>query len=140
MKEEVNNMDNWLKFFDAFTTLLDVSIWPIAVLVLVFSFKKPLEKILLNLSKFKYGDFEASFDKDLRPVEETVKEVNEVVGDTADTIRDVYNYVLDNILRSAELSPRLAITDAWREVESNTIKLMLTYEYDPSSVQMSKVF
>lgn len=140
MKLEISSIDNWLKILEAFTKVLEITIWPIVILILAFSFKKQLGKIILSLSKFKYGGFEASFDKDLSPVENTVKEINEAVGDKADNIRESYIYVLNNILRISELSPRSAITEAWREVESCTINLMLSYGFEPSNVQMSKVF
>lgn len=120
--------------------LLDVVSWPMTVLILSFAFKKEFGKILTRLSKFKYKDLEAFFDKELSIVEETTKEINKLVNNNTSIIRDSYNHVLERILQLAEISPQACVSEAWREVEGVTISLMHAYNFDPRNVQMSKIF
>ncbi len=70
----------------------------------------------------KIGDVEATFDKELAQVEKR-KQLYVVTTYTPETIvsnkkKDQSEY--DQITRIAEVSPRAAITEAWRKVE-NTI-------------------
>lgn len=126
-------MENWIK-------LLDVSIWPATVLILSFIFKGEFSKILMRMSKFKYKDIEASFNQELRIVEETTKETNKVINKDSSSIRNSYKHTLERILQLADVSPRACVSEAWREVEGVTISLMHAYKYDPRNVQMSKIF
>jgi len=126
-------MENWIKF-------LDVSVWPITVLILALIFKGEFSKILTRMSKFKYKEIEASFDQELSIVEETTNETNKVISKDSSSVRDSYNYILERVLQLANVSPRACVSEAWREVESVTISLMHAYNYNPRSVQISKVF
>lgn len=120
--------------------VLDILIWPMTVIGLAFLFRGELAKILTRMSKLKYKDIEASFDKELSIVEETTKETNKVILDNSINLRDSYSHSLDRILQLAEVSPRACVSEAWRKVEGVTISLMHAYSYDPRNVQMSKIF
>lgn len=126
-------MENWIK-------LLDVITWPVATLIIAFAFKNELVKILMRLTKVKFGDVEAEFHRQLGVVETTTEETNKIIAEKAPNLRDSYNHSLERILKLAEISPKASVSEAWREVEGVTISLMHAYGYDPRNVQMSKIF
>lgn len=43
--------------------------WPIAILMLVLILRKPVENLLLDLKRFRYGDMEIDFSKEVRELE-----------------------------------------------------------------------
>jgi hypothetical protein len=125
---------------ELFINFWEVTVWPLVIFVSLLLFKRQLRQLLPSLSRFKYGDFEADFDKDLAQAEVSLAQTNEQMGIQTNGVGNSYNYVLNKINQLIEISPRSAVTEAWREVEASTAMLIQAYGYEPSNVQMSKVF
>lgn len=102
-------MDNLVKLIDALA-------WPVAILMLAFGFRTEFRKILGRMSKFKYKDVEATFEHELAQIETRSELYSESQKELpASTPAEKSGYA--QLLRIAEVSPRAAITEAWREME-----------------------
>ncbi|EGQ8312635.1 hypothetical protein DC897_RS22650 [Vibrio parahaemolyticus] len=138
--EEKTTFDLVYSSIELFIKFWEVTVWPLVVVLSLRMFKRQLSQILPSLSRFKYGDFEANFDKNLAKAEVSLAQTNEKMGISSNVVDNSYNYVLNKINQLIEISPRSAVTEAWREVEASTAMLIRAYGYEPSNVQMSKVF
>jgi len=105
-------MDILLKF-------VEVLAWPITILLLGLLFRHELRGIIRRLSHVKYKEWEANFQKDIREAEENAKKIP-VIDKTSPKIAESSEY--ERILRLIEISPRSAVTEAWREVELATAR------------------
>jgi len=109
-------MELWIK-------LIDVIAWPSVILILGFSFRSEIRRVAVRLTKLKYKDLEATFDKELNTIESNVKVFESLpsapVEDGSENIEEIpSNKPFAQILRIAEVSPRASIVEAWREIEN----------------------
>lgn len=103
-------MDNLVKLIDALA-------WPVSVLILAFGFRTELRKAFNRISKLKYKELEATFDKELSEVESRTKQyIQPEQKRLTETPAEKSGYA--QLLRLADVSPRAAVTEAWRKVES----------------------
>ena len=93
--------------------LIESLVWPIAVVVIVFSFRGELRKILPLLRKLKAGPIEAEFEQ---AVLEAKQEAEYITRDPNE-IKALENKA-QPLIRLAEVNPRSAILEAWLGVES----------------------
>ena len=118
-------MENFVKFIEALA-------WPVAVLILAFGFRTELRKVLNRISKIKYKELEATFDKDLSQVENHTKLYTQAEEKLlAETPAENSGYA--QLLRIAEVSPRASITEAWRKLESAVDQLAAGMGMDAKS-------
>lgn len=115
-----------------FVKLIEALAWPVAVLIFAFSFRTELRKVLNRISKLKYKELEATFDKELSQVENRTKlYVHAEDKILVETPAEKSVYV--QLLRIAEVSPRAAITEAWRKLESAVDQLAASMGMDAKS-------
>jgi hypothetical protein len=122
--------------------LIEAIIWPITTVSLGLLFRSELRQILKRFNKLKYKGIEADFGKELKPIEnrtelliEETKESNLLPEN-----REQYYNSNNRLIEIAEVSPRAAISESWRELEITTVKLLTNLGYDSNNVQMSKIF
>jgi hypothetical protein len=97
-------------------TLLVGIAWPVATLWLAYMFRGELRALLARISRLKYKDLEANFEKGLAEAEAKAIEI----GRTAPPLalpRPEISSRLEQLRRIADLSPRAAILEAWILVE-----------------------
>jgi len=99
---------DWLSFI---ASVVGSLAWPAAVVGLVLILRKPIRGLLPLLQRRKYKEFEIEFG---RRVEEVKQELQELPPGAAQPTLDPSTSAL---LRLAEVSPRAAVLEAWREVE-----------------------
>lgn len=100
-----------------FVKLIEALAWPVAVLILAFGFRIELRKAFNRISNLKYKGLEATFDKELSRVETHTKlYVQPEEKFIAETPAEKSGYA--QLLRLAEVAPRAAITESWRNLES----------------------
>ncbi|WP_058120169.1 hypothetical protein [Photobacterium kishitanii] len=138
--EEKTTFELVFSSIELFIKFWEVTVWPLVVFVSLLLFKGQLRQMLPSLSRFKYGNLEANFDKNLAKAEVSLAETNKQMGIPSSAVDNSYNYVLNKINQLIEISPRSAVTEAWREVEASTAMLIRAHGYESSNVQMSKVF
>ena len=94
--------------------------WPITILVIVLLFKRELSLLQGRLSEFRYGNFAAKFAEQLDKVEEdasrSVVQTRELPP-PSESRAEQQNAIRDEILRIATVSPRAAVSEAWRHLE-----------------------
>lgn len=118
-------MDNFVKIIDSLA-------WPIAVLILAFAFRAELRKILNRMSRLKYKELEATFDNELSQVENSRKSHAEPEQEPLPE-KPEEKSAYAQLLRIAEVSPRAAVTESWREVEAVVDQLATSMGIDAKS-------
>ena len=115
-----------------FVKLIEALAWPVAVLILAFGFRTELRKVFNRISKLKYKELEATFDKELSQVENRTKlYVQPEEKLLAETPAEKSGYA--QLLRLADVSPRAAVTEAWRKLESAVDQLAAGMGMDTKS-------
>lgn len=110
---------DWLAFI---ASLADSVAWPAAVVAIVLALKKPLARLIPNLRQLQYKDIRVDFGKKLEEMEAEADraELPEQAEPPASLgTQDVYPRTFQEyVARIAETSPRAAIAEAWRFVET----------------------
>lgn len=101
---------DWLQFV---ASMVDSLAWPAAALAIVTILRKPLRDLLPLLQKLKYKDLELEFGRRLLEVQAEV--TAQLPAQTERAIGEIEDSVA---VRLAPVSPRAAILEAWRGVES----------------------
>jgi hypothetical protein len=115
---------DWLAFI---STLVDSLAWPAVIIAVVLAFKQPLSRLIPNLRELQYKDLRVDFGKRLEQIEAEadraqLPEQAEVAETTQAT--DAYPRTFqDYVARIAETSPRAAIAEAWRFVETALLQV-----------------
>jgi hypothetical protein len=102
-------------FVEYLIRLLQVVAWPVTVFVLAVMFRQELARLGMRVSSLKYREFEARFDRELRAVNDEAKSLQAGQIDASAQSAEPSEY--DRLIRIAEVSPRAAISEAWRSVE-----------------------
>ncbi|MCB1735693.1 MAG: hypothetical protein H6981_01060 [Gammaproteobacteria bacterium] len=107
---------------DDLARLLDSVAWPVAAVWMTYLFRKEVRSLFGRLSVFKYKELEASFESDLKAVEEQAKllRADEGAWNNASLRGVVTTYEL--FLRIAETSPKAAIIEYWIDLEAAITK------------------
>lgn len=113
-----------MELADLIVRIIEAIIWPITILILIWIFRNQLSKVLLKLSKLRIKDIELEFNKDLQEAEHKAKELNLV---TLEEIKEIpepisLSTLYERIFHIAGISPRAAITEAWRTIELYTMQ------------------
>jgi len=110
--------------------LISAIAWPFTVIIIAFMFRQEIRKTANRLSTFSYGDMKAEFEKDLNKLERDVKElpIKEpptkagLLENDSDTLNSY-----ERLNRIADISPRAAIMEAWRDIEVTTKQVTDAY-------------
>lgn len=92
-------------------SLIESLAWPLVVLVAVWILRKPLGQLIPLLEKLKYKDLELDFSRRL-------EEAREVTAALPPAGREEIAAGESEAARLAAVSPRAAILEAWRVLES----------------------
>lgn len=105
---------NWLQFV---ASIVGSLAWPSVVFACVLILRKPLRDLLPLLQRLKYKEFELEFGKRIQEISA------EVSAELPPTPKSLPPSPAEEsaILRLAEVSPRAAVLEAWREVESTAL-------------------
>jgi hypothetical protein len=99
---------------DSLVQLVKVLIWPSLTLILALIFRRDIRALISRMSRLKYKDFE--FTLGLAEAEAKVVAINEVTSPRLELgIRDEN---LERLRRIAKESPRAAIIEAYKMVET----------------------
>lgn len=99
---------NWLEFF---SSLVAAVAWPGAVIILVIILREPLRDLVPLLQRMKYKGFEMEFGRKLAEAREEAGVEEEIPIDAELTPEET------RLIELAHVSPRAAVTEAWRWVE-----------------------
>ena len=127
---------------EAVVQLLSAIAWPVAAIILALIFRAELRQVMRRLSAFSYKDAKAEFKHALEEVEGEIRSLPkssppQSERDTAlggpETLSDY-----ERLLRIADISPRAAVMEAWREVEIGTKHVTDAYSI-PTTGQIAGV-
>jgi hypothetical protein len=105
-----------MDWFEFIASLVNSLAWPGAAVALVLILRKPLSGIIPLLQRLKYKHLELEFGKRVEEVSEKL-----VATIPRPTLRYVPSPSESRAIQLAEVSPRAAVMDAWREVERAVI-------------------
>ncbi|MBV5349630.1 hypothetical protein JZU71_00235, partial [bacterium] len=88
--------------------------WPITTIILTALFRKPLAELIPFLKSLKYKDLEVKFS---RGVDEVKQEILFAIPQTVE-IPNSENQLRSSLTQLANISPRSAVLEAWRTIES----------------------
>ena len=94
--------------------VLEAIAWPLVIVIVVYALRPHLANVLDRLSSLRYKGVVASFGTELgrAEAEATDLRIDESQGKPAEPTQTVY----DQLCRIAEISPRAAVSEAWRYV------------------------
>ena len=114
---------------DKLVQLISTLAWPATVLSLAMMFRHELRQAASRLSSLQYKDFKAGFERDLQRLEGEVQalpaEMRPTNAPAGENKAALSSY--DRLVRIAEISPRAAIMEAWRDIEVTTKKVADAY-------------
>lgn len=108
---------NWIEFISSIVSALA---WPATVIILVVILRKPLKGLIPLLQRMKYKDFEMEFGRKLAEAREEAGVEGETPIDAEPTPEEA------RINELARVSPRAAVTEAWRWVELASLEAART--------------
>lgn len=100
--------------------IVEALAWPGTVLIISFAFRKQLVSLVPLLRRIRAGGFEAEFDKEMENV--TADEGWRLQGSE---LSPFLNSRRDELLRIAQINPRLAVIDAWQGIEFSLKRAVL---------------
>jgi len=103
--------------------------WPLTVIIVSIMFRHEAKQIVARLSSLSYGEVKAEFKHDLMKIENAVDALD--IGTANSGPQEQQNgeslSSYERLLRIAEISPRAAIMEAWRDIEVTTKKVTDAY-------------
>jgi|SRR5580658_9853316 hypothetical protein len=99
--------------------------WPLTVLGAVFAFRKPLLRLLPQLTNLKYDKFEFQFAKEVAAVEKQAQASLPPIPD-----KSSLDAVREKLIKLAMTSPEAAIIEAWRYLETELLELIVRQKID----------
>lgn len=107
-----------------FVTLIEAIIWPVTILIIILVFRGQLSTTLMKLSKLRIKDIEVEFDKDLKDAESKAEELQIVSPEEIRKIPEpiALSSPYERLFQIAIISPRAAVTEAWRTIELYTMQ------------------
>lgn len=92
--------------------------WPCAVIIIVLLLRRSLLAVIPNLKRLKYKDFAAEFERNLEKANREVAQINPPPMQQAEeTPMGLPEPAAQKYRRLAEVSPKAAIMEAWRDAE-----------------------
>ncbi len=120
---------DWMTFVVELTKALA---WPVAVVTVVILFRKPLYGLIPGLRKLKYKDLELEFSKGV----EELRQESQKALPTPEKVAPLIEEERSRYVRLAEISPRAAVLESWREVESSAIACIRRNKLAPEDMML----
>lgn len=112
------------------TELVKALAWPASIILLIFLLRHSLERLVPRIMKLRYKEFEADFGEALKRIETDVEKAKlPSAGEAEELEVGVPEQAGKKYRRLAEISPRVAILEAWRDVELAVGKLSTVDDY-----------
>jgi hypothetical protein len=126
---------DWLTFL---ATIVQAVAWPVTIVAIAYLLRKELRALIPLLTKLKYKDIELEFGRRVEQLETQI--AIQLPETTPSAILSAQNE-LD--IKLAEVSPRSAVLEAWRELELAALKRakrsVVAAGGDPSKVRPREV-
>ncbi|EDY82467.1 hypothetical protein VDG1235_2089 [Verrucomicrobiia bacterium DG1235] len=117
---------DWKTFI---SSLIDSLAWPIAVVAILVFFHREISRLIPRITKFKHKDTEIDFT---RQVEE-LSQKEEIKTQRTEKKEDQLKAEFDHLVRLADVSPRSAVIESWRQLESSAAEALIALDPDFSA-------
>ena len=108
--------------------LVEAITWPLTIMISIFLFRHELRKAAQRLTTLKYKDISIIFNKDLEQIENDLSKIKFDRNDKKQLEDDQTLSSYERLIRIADISPRAAIMEAWRDIEITTKQVTEAYE------------
>lgn len=98
--------------------LLKATAWPLTTLIVIFALKQPIRRLLLAARTVKWAGLEAEFGERLQAARALADASVVTRGQAVESVRT------DALSQLANLSPRAAVLESWRAVESAVVRAL----------------
>lgn len=109
-------------------SIIESLAWPAALVILLLTLQSPIRKLLRDLTRFRYGDVEIDFGREIRSLEDQAKTAGlrlpEKPVERKPKTRDSNQIVADSRRLAAEF-PEPAVGLAWTAVEHELMQAVL---------------
>lgn len=120
--------------------------WPAAVTILVLILQKPLRKLIPELSRFRYGDMEIDFGREVRTLEDRARTAGLHVPEKplrSQTEKREPEQIIADAARLAADFPGPAVGLAWTAVEHElmqaAMRLNISSDYPPYNAPLKNI-
>lgn len=121
---------------DFISSLVNSLAWPVAIVILVFIFRSPLQKLLEGLTRLRYGELEMNFKQEMQNIKDQATtagiELEPKTTPAKTTTRDSAEIITD-ALKLVEEFPEPAVVLAWTAVEHELLQVGLRFDIPTSS-------
>src|ERR1051326_8664678 len=108
--------------------LVSAIAWPLTIIIIALLFRHEIRKTTSRLSSFSYKDMKAEFEHDLDKLERDVKDLPIKESSTKpERIEKETLNAYERLRRIADISPRAAVMEAWRDIEITTKEVTDAY-------------
>lgn len=104
-------------------------VWPVTLFLLVLMLRRPIIELLPSLRHLKYKEFELKFSEEIKELKTEAKNLKEDIGTDGQQISPRTS----DLLKLVTYSPRVAIMEAWIEVESAAATVASAFWSQPPS-------
>jgi len=120
-------------------SLIDSLAWPVAIVILVLILQSPLRKLLLELTRFRYGNVEIDFGREVQRLEDRAKTAGlKLPGRPGPAMQ-----IIADAARLAPEFPEPAVGLAWTAVEHELlqaiIRLAISADYPPYNAPIKNI-
>ena len=103
---------DWLTFI---SNIVTATAWPLATLAIALLLRSPMSKAIGLISRVKFSEVEVEFERQLTAAKEEAS--SELPTETFENV-GLPASVDDHVIKLAGVSPRAAVLESWRQVES----------------------
>jgi hypothetical protein len=101
-------LNDWLDFF---SSVIHSVVWPLAIVLVVFALRREIQELIPRIRRLRAGNVEIEIGEKIEQLERRAEQVLPPIVPAA-TGRDE-----EQLVTSAQLSPRGAVLDSWLVVE-----------------------
>lgn len=109
---------------DLVVRIFEAVAWPVTIFGIILIFRRQFAMAVLSLSKLRFRGLEVEFDKSLKDAEDKARGLRLASPEDIKGIPEalVPTSAYERLLEVAVISPRAAVTEAWRTIEFCTME------------------
>lgn len=113
------------------SSLVSSLAWPAAIVILVFVFRAPMQKLLEGLTRLRYGDLEIDFGREVQSIKEQatkagIEQAPKTTSEKTET-RDSTQIIADAFKLAVEF-PEPSVVLAWTAIEYELLQVGMRFD------------
>lgn len=119
----LNRLEHSMDAFSLISSIVQSMAWPVTTVFIVFLLRSEIKLLFKFVSKIKAGPVEASFEREVKQLEQDAK-IEPPPTTTATTSERKIGNDDEKLLQLSSINPRSAILEAWRSIETTAEKAL----------------